>query len=70
MIRHLVDINGRLFPLVQASELRGCIFPASEIGHPKEAALKGWFNYTEKANIKYASDKKKGELASGMMYYC
>jgi hypothetical protein len=71
MTRHLVDINGRLFPLIPASELRGCTFPASEIGYPKEAALKGWFKFTEKANIKFASDRKKGEIAPGAMchYY-
>jgi len=67
MIRHLVDVNGRLFPLIPASELRGCNFPASEIGYPKEAALRGWFAYTERANIKYAADKKKGEKDFGPM---
>jgi len=69
MIRQLVGINGNLFPLIPASELRGCNLPRSEIGFPKETALKGWFKYKERADVKYASDRKKGEMIFRPMEY-
>jgi hypothetical protein len=71
MIRELVDMKGRSHPLRPASELRACTFPASEIGWPKEAALKLWFQHREKADIKYASQKKKGGIVSSTQrFYC
>ncbi len=42
-----------------AAEIRACTFSKEEIGFPKAAALKGWFQYRAKSDIKYASEMKK-----------
>lgn len=60
MIRHRVDRSGKLFPLAPASELRCCNLPATEIGFPKAAAIKGWIAYKRKADMKYAAQRRKG----------
>jgi hypothetical protein len=60
MIRHRVDRRGRLFPLEAAEQMRCCTLPNTEIGYPKAEALKGFFAYKEKSDIKYATQKEKG----------
>lgn len=64
MIRCRVDRTGQLFPLPPASELRCCTMPRDQIGMPKEAALKGWFEYRAQYDIKWASLRKKSGLIS------
>ncbi|RDW78355.1 hypothetical protein BP5796_06207 [Coleophoma crateriformis] len=59
MIRHRVDRFGYLFPLKPPSGLRACNFPASEIGWPKAAALKGYFKYKAEQEKKFGSLLKK-----------
>jgi hypothetical protein len=59
MIRLLVDKEGKLHPMEPAEEIRACNFPKEKIGYPKEAAVKGWFQYKAKADKKYASELEK-----------
>ena len=58
-IRLHVDKEGKFYPMEPAEEIRACNFPKQEIGVPKAAALKGWFQYRAKTDIKYASELEK-----------
>jgi len=64
MIRCRVDGSGRLFPLKPATEIRACNYPAEKIGLPSEVCLKAWSDHRKKADVKYASQIKKGKLAT------
>jgi hypothetical protein len=61
MIRQRVDNLGILSPLEPAAGLRSCNLPKEQIGWPKEIALKGWFEHRKKDEVRFASQKEKGE---------
>ncbi|CZR66091.1 related to acetyl-hydrolase [Phialocephala subalpina] len=59
MIRLHVGNYGELYPIKPASDLRACNINNSLIGFPKEEALKIWFEYREKWDVKYRAEKEK-----------
>jgi hypothetical protein len=71
MIQLHVDKESEFYPMKPAEEIRTCNFPKEEIGIPKAAVLKGWFQYWAKTDIKYASElakvrrQRQKELATG-----
>lgn len=62
MVRYRVNRQGRLYPLEAPHLLRALQYPLELVGWPKGEALKGWKQYNEKMNMKFASEKRKGKF--------
>lgn len=62
MMRYRVDRRGRLYP-AEAPELMPALRnrPRKQVGYPKGETLAGWIKYKEKADIRFAAEKKKSK---------
>jgi hypothetical protein len=62
MIRLRVGHSGELYPIEPVEVLRSLNIPNEEIGVPKGKALKGWFEFRQKADIKFRAEREKGSF--------
>lgn len=62
MVRGRVDRARHLRSLEPPSQMECCDIPPDQVGMPKPTALKGWFEFRAKYDIKWASLGQKSEF--------